>query len=206
MKANGWLSDKDLAMMQRDPDLLISMLRDALADAERARAQSEHLRGTLHQAKDQIAALREEVDKLSAPPATFGTFQRLNPDGTAVIWSGGRKLKVNLHPALDSKALQPGQELLLNDALNVVEAAGFEHQGEVARLKDRLEDGRALITVRADEDRVADLAEPLREVPLQVGDPLLFDPRSGYVLERLPKAEVEDLLLEEVPEKPLVDF
>ena len=199
MRVNSWPSDKDSTMVQRDPELLTSMLRDALAEADKARSQMVQLRDTLRHAKDQIAALREEVDKLSAPPATFGTFQRLNPDGTAVIYSGGRKLKVNLHPALDAKALQPGQELILNDALNVVEAGGFEHQGEVARLKDRLEDGRALITLRADEDRVADLAEPLRETPLQVGDPLLFDPRSGYLLERLPKADVEDLLLEEVP-------
>ena len=188
-----------LEQTPKEFEFLRSKLSHSKEQIEQAHHQNERMVQALQSAKDQIAALREEVDKLSAPPATFGTFQRLNPDGTAVIWSGGRKLKVNLHPALDSKALQPGQELLLNDALNVVEAAGFEHQGEVARLKDRLEDGRALITVRADEDRVADLAEPLREVPLQVGDPLLFDPRSGYVLERLPKADVEDLLLEEVP-------
>jgi proteasome-associated ATPase len=186
-------------MIQRDPDLLLAMLRDALAEADRARNQSEQFRETLQRAKDQITALREEVDKLSAPPATFGTFQHLNADGTAVIMSGGRKLKVSVHPALDAKAIRPGQELILNDALNIVEVNGFDRLGEVARLKNVLDDQRVLITLRADEDRVADLAEPLREVSLQVGDPLLFDPRSGYVLERLPKAEVEDLVLEEVP-------
>jgi len=186
----------------QDPDVLLTLLRDALADAERARQQSDQLRATLHGAKDQIAALREEVDKLSAPPATYGIFRALNPDGTATIYSAGRKLKVNVHPALDAKGLQPGQELILNDALNVVEAEAFDVQGEVARLKDTLDPHRVLVTLRADEDRVAELAEPLRETPLQVGDPLLYDPRSGYVLERLPKADVEDLLLEEVPTSP----
>jgi len=199
MKGRGMLSDKELAAVQRDPEALVAMLREALADAERARHQAEQFRETLHHAKDQIAALREEVDKLSAPPASYGVFQALHPDGTATILTGGRKLKVNVHPALDAKALQHGQELLLNDALNVVEAAGFDHQGEVVRLKDRLDERRVLVTCRADEDRVAELATPLRPLALQVGDPLLFDPRSGYCLERLPKAEVEDLLLEEVP-------
>jgi proteasome-associated ATPase len=189
----------DAAAMQVDADLLLSILRDPVGEAERARRQMMQLRDTLQHAKDQIAALREEVDKLAAPPNAYGVFQALHPDGTATILTAGRKLKVNLHPSLDSKGLRPGQELLLNDALNVVAAAGFDAQGEVARLKDRLDETRALVTLRADEDRVAPLAAPLQGVPLQVGDPLLFDPRSGYVLERLPKAEVEDLLLEEVP-------
>jgi proteasome-associated ATPase len=193
------LSDKDLAAASRDPDLLLSMLRDALADGARARRQAEQLREALHHAKDQIAALREEVDKLSAPPATYGVFAYPNADGTATVFTGGRKLKVHCHPQLDLKSLQPGQELLLNDALNIIEAAGFETQGEVVRLKDRLAPHRVLITCRADEDRVAELAAPLHPLPLQVGDPLLYDPRAGYVLERLPRAEVEDLLLEEVP-------
>ncbi len=188
-----------LEQTPKEFEFLRSKLSHSKEQIEQAHEQNERLVQALHTAKDQIAALREEVDKLSAPPASYGIFQALHPDGTATVYTAGRKLKVNLHPALDHKALQPGQELLLNDALNVVAAAGFERQGEVVRLKDRLAPDRALVTGRADEDRVAVLAEPLRDLPLQVGDPLLFDPRAGYVLERLPKAEVEDLLLEEVP-------
>jgi len=188
-----------LEQTPKEFEFLRSKLSHSKEQVEQAHEQNERLVQTLHAAKDQIAALREEVDKLSAPPASYGIFQGLHPDGTATIYTAGRKLKVNLHPALDAKALRPGQELLLNDALNVVEAAGFDRQGEVVRLKDRLDETRALVTLRADEERVAELAEPLRHSPLQVGDPLLFDPRAGYVLERLPKAEVEDLLLEEVP-------
>src|SRR5574341_722413 len=166
------LSDNDLTSIQRDPDLLLSMLRQALADAEGARRQADRLREGLEHAKGQIAALREEVDKLAAPPAAYGVFATAHPDGTATVFTGGRKLKVNVHPQLDLKGLQPGQELLLNDALNVVAAAGFDGQGEVVRLKDRLDEARVLITCRADEERVAALAEPLRGRPLQVGDPL----------------------------------
>ncbi len=199
MREQQMLSDKDLAAVQRDPDLLLAMLRDAQADAMRARRQAEQLRETLHHAKDQMAALREEADKLSAPPATYGVFAYANLDGTATVFTSGRKVKVNLHPKLDLKSLKPGQELILNDAMNIVDVEGFDTRGEVVRLKSHLDERRVLITCRADEDRVAELADPLRLLSLQVGDLLLFDARSGHCLERLPKAEVEDLLLEEVP-------
>jgi proteasome-associated ATPase len=200
MKKLDAMPGKDLAMFQRDPDLLVTMLQGALADADRERHRVEQMRDTLHAAKEQITALREEVDKLSAPPATYGTFQSGHDDGTATVLTGGRKLKVHCSPRLAAASLRPGQEVLLNDALNVIEAAGFEGQGEVAVLKDRLDAHRALVTLRADEERVAQLAAPLQALPLRPGDHLLFDPRSGYVLERLPKSEVEDLVLEEVPD------
>jgi len=188
-----------LEQTPREFEFLRSKLSHSQEQIDQAHQQNERMVQALQNAKEQIAALREEVDKLSAPPASYGIFAYANPDGTATVFTGGRKLKVNVHPQLDLKGLQPGQELILNDALNVVEAAGFEGQGEVVRLKDRLDADRVLITCRADEDRVAALAEPLRGRPLQVGDPLLYEARAGYVLERQPRAEVEDLLLEEVP-------
>jgi len=116
------------------------------------------------------------------------------------ILSQGRKVKVNLHPSIKVEAIRPGQELILNEGLNVVETAGYEIQGEVVILKERLDDERALVTQRADEDRVAMVAEPLRGEKLKVGDHLLLDGKSGYLLEKLPKGEVEDLALEEVPD------
>src|SRR3989304_3774817 len=119
-------------------------------------------------------------------------FAEANPDGRATIYTAGRKLKVNLHPALNPATLRKGQELILNEALNVVEVKAFDVQGEVVRLKDRLDARRAVVTLHADEERVAELAEPLQAETLHVGDPLLFDPRSGYLLERLPQREVHD--------------
>jgi proteasome-associated ATPase len=109
-------------------------------------------------------------------------------------------VKVNLRPALEAETLRPGQEVVLNEALNVIEAAGYEIQGEVVILKDRLDDERALVTVRADDDRVSLIADPLRALDLKTGDHLLMDAKSGYLLEKLPKSEVEDLALEEVPD------
>jgi proteasome-associated ATPase len=123
-----------------------------------------------------------------------------NEDSTVTILSQGRKVKVNLHPSLKPEMLKPGQELILNEGLNVIEAAGYEIQGEVVILKEQLDAERALVTLRADEEKVGIIAEPLRTLRLKTGDHLLLDAKSGYLLEKLPKSEVEDLTLEEVPD------
>ncbi|MFJ8042170.1 proteasome ATPase [Kitasatospora sp. NPDC096147] len=164
-------------------------------------AQNERLASTLREARDQIVALKEEVDRLAQPPAGFGTFLSANEDGTADIFTGGRKLRVNVSPSVELDELRRGQEVMLNEALNVVEAFAFESIGDIVTLKEVLEDGeRALVTGHTDEERVVRLAEPLRELKLRPGDALLLEPRSGYVYEVVPKAEVEELVLEEVPD------
>ncbi|WNI14795.1 proteasome ATPase [Actinacidiphila sp. ITFR-21] len=164
-------------------------------------AQNERLANTLRGAREQIVALKEEVDRLAQPPAGFGVFLQANEDGTADIFTGGRKLRVNVSPSVDLKELRRGQELMLNEALNVVEAMLFERVGDIVTLKEILEDGeRALVIGHTDEERVVRLAEPLLDGALRTGDALLLEPRSGYVYERVPKSEVEELVLEEVPD------
>ncbi|MBB1243447.1 proteasome ATPase [Streptomyces durbertensis] len=164
-------------------------------------AQNERLANTLREARDQIVALKEEVDRLAQPPAGFGVFLQANEDGTADIFTGGRKLRVNVSPSVELEDLQRGQELMLNEALNVVEAMEFERAGDIVTLKEVLEDReRALVVAHTDEERVVKLAEPLLHTTLRAGDALLLDPRSGYVYEVVPKSEVEELVLEEVPD------
>ncbi|MCX4833640.1 proteasome ATPase [Streptomyces sp. NBC_00006] len=164
-------------------------------------AQNERLAGTLREARDQIVALKEEVDRLAQPPAGFGVFLSANEDGTADIFTGGRKLRVNVSPSVELEELRRGQELMLNEALNVVEAMEFESVGDIVTLKEILEDGdRALVVGHTDEERVVRLAEPLLDVTIRPGDALLLEPRSGYVYEVVPKSEVEELVLEEVPD------
>src|SRR5262247_2135688 len=162
--------------------------------------QNEKLVNALYEAREQITALKEEVDKLCAPPSTYGVYLAANEDNTVTILSQGRKVKVNLHPSIKADTLKPGQELILNEGLNVIEAAGYEIQGEVVILKEQLDAERALVTLRADEEKVGIIAEPLRPLRLKTGDHLLLDAKSGYLLEKLPKSEVEDLTLEEVPD------
>ncbi len=184
--------------------LQIDVLEDDLGATRYAVAQdfrqSERLLEALRQAREEIATLREEVDKLCAPPSTYGVYLSAGEDDTVDVLAQGRKVKVRLHPAIKAESLRPGQELVLNDALNVIAAAGYEIQGDVVVLKERLDDERAIVTLRADGEKIAVIADPLRSMRLNPGDQLLMDPKSGYVLERLPKSEVQDLALEEVPD------
>jgi proteasome-associated ATPase len=180
--------------------ILENKLREANRQLVQAFNQNEKLVNALYEAREQITALKEEVDKLCAPPSTYGVYLSVNEDGTVNILSQGRKVKVNLHPSIKAEAIKPGQELILNEGLNVVETAGYEIQGEVVILKEVLDAERAIVTQRADEDRVGIIADPLRQVKLKIGDHLLIDAKSGYLLEKLPKSEVEDLSLEEVPD------
>jgi proteasome-associated ATPase len=164
-------------------------------------SQNEKLTYTLREAREHIAALREEVDKLTRPPSAYGTLLGRNDDGTVDVFSGGRKMRVSLHPELEDEELQRGAEVVLNESLNVVLARSGELTGEVVTMKEVLDDGlRALIVGRADEERVAELADSLRGERLRAGDTLLMDSRSGLLLEKLPRPEVEELVLEEVPD------
>ncbi len=190
-----------LADSPRQTHLLEQRLREAESNLAAITSQNERLAGTLREARDQIIALKEEVDRLAQPPSGFGVFLQANEDGTADVFTGGRKMRVSVSPAVELTVLRPGQEVVLNEALNVVIAQGFETIGEVVMLKELLDGGdRALVISHADEERIARLAEPLREQTLRSGDSLLLEPRSGYVYERIPKAEVEELILEEVPD------
>jgi len=191
---------KDLPASREEVRELTEELARANAKAAQAVGRTERLTEALQEAREQITALKEEVDKLCAPPSTYGVYLSVNEDGTVNILAQGRKVKVNLHPALKVETLKPGQELVLNEGLNVVEAAGYEIQGDVVILKEQLDPERAVVTLRADEEKVGIIADPLRQARLKTGDHLLMDARSGYLLEKLPKSEVEDLSLEEVPD------
>jgi proteasome-associated ATPase len=165
-------------------------------------SQNEKLSATLREAREHIAALREEVEKLTMPPSGYGTYLGTNEDGTVDIFTAGRKMRVALHPELETEELRRGQEVVLNESLNVVLARGADIAGEVVTFKELLEDGkRALIVGRADEERVCELADELqKEKTLRAGDHVLMEGRSGLLLEKLPRPEVEELVLEEVPD------
>ena len=210
------------AVDERDRAILVAeieILRRRLADAPRRTrqleerllelkgqlaqetAKNERLTVTLNEARTSITDLRFEVDKLSQPPAAYGTVVGKNDDGTIDILTGGRKMRVNTHPDIDLDLLERGAEVLLNDSLNVVAARGADGHGEVVAIKEVLDDGvRAIVSGHADEEIVCELADALRGVYLRSGDIVRRDARSNLLLEKLPRPEIEDLLLEEVPD------
>ncbi len=188
----------------QDTPQRIRTLEERLLETKGQLAQAvsanEKLTHTLREKREHIGALREEVEKLTQTPNAYGTVLALNDDGTADVFSSGRKLRVAIHPEVEG-ALERGQEVALNDSLSVVLARGADGTGEVVTLTEVLEGGdRAVVSCRADEERVVDLAEGLAGAALRVGDPMLMDTRSGLLIERLTRSEVEDLVLEEVPE------
>jgi proteasome-associated ATPase len=191
---------KKLEEAPKEYMVLENKLREANRQLVQAFNQNEKLVNALYEAREQISSLKEEVDKLCAPPSTYGVYLSGNDDETVNILASGRKVKVNVHPSVKREGMKPGQELVLNEGLNVIETAGYEVQGEVVVLKEVLDESRAIVTLRADEEKVSVIAEPLRFTKLKVGDHILMDGKSGYLLERLPKSEVEDLVLEEVPD------
>ncbi|HVN11856.1 MAG TPA: proteasome ATPase [Kineosporiaceae bacterium] len=163
-------------------------------------AQNDRLASTLRDARDQIVALKAEVDRLAQPPNTFGIYVGPGDDGTVEIVSSGRKMRVAVSPSVPLEELEPGQEVMLNEAFNVVAARMFERTGEIVILKDLIDEDRALVVAHADEERVVQLSGPLRAEKLRVGDALVLETRSNFVFEKIPRAEVEELVLEEVPD------
>jgi proteasome-associated ATPase len=204
--------EQEVSVLRRklsDSPRQVRVLEEGLAQAQASLAgvtgQNDRLVRTLREARDQIVALKEEVERLAQPPSGYGVFLTRHEDDTVDVFHGGRKMRVAVSPAVELDELRRGQEVMLNEALNVVLALDFERQGDVVMLKELLEgeDGRrdrALVIGHTDDERVVMLADSLKDEPLKAGDSLLLETRSGYVYERIPKSEVEELVLEEVPD------
>jgi len=172
-----------------------------------AKEHNARLASTLRDAREQLIALREEIDRLAQPPAGYGVVVDAFDDGTADVITGGRKLRVAIGPDIELADLGRGREVMLNEALNIVRVMGFETVGDVVMFKELLEDGqRALVIGHTDEERIVRLAQTLEPGALRAGDSLMLEARSGYVYERIPKAEVEELILEEVPDIDYADI
>ena len=184
----------------RQIHLLESEARDASRELARANARNQKLTATIETARERITVLRDEVERLSQPPSAYGTVLQLNDDGSADVHSSGRKMRVGIHPELVD-GLHPGQEVVLNDSMSIVMARTHDSTGEVVTVKEVMAGGqRAVVVGRGDEERVAELADELLGSGLRSGDSVMLDQRSGLLLEILPRPEVEDLVLEEVPD------
>jgi proteasome-associated ATPase len=197
------LSDVDQA--NRRIEMLEERLLEARGQLAQTRSSNEKLTITIQQTRDQIAALREEVEKLTQPPAVYGTFIDFNDDGSVDIFASGRKMRVALHPALDPGQIDRGNEVVLNESFTVIGVRDSDGQGEVVTVKEVIDARRVLVYARADEERVVELADSLRGIKLRSGDALLLDLRSNLLTEKLVRQEAEELVLEEVPDITYAD-
>ena len=207
LRATARSLEEELVVLRRrlqDAPAKMRALEERLLETKgrlsQAVAQNEKLSGVLEEARQQLTVLREEVEKLSAPPNPFGAVLGINEDGTVDVMMAGRKLRVNAQPNIEVKKLQVGQEVLLNESMNLIDVRDFEPTGEVAAVKENLGDGRLLVLAHADEERVVELADLMVGQPIRAGDHVRVDSRTGLVLERIVRPEVEELVLEEVPD------
>jgi len=199
--------EEEIVVLRRrlqDAPRRVRVLEERLLESRgklaQAAAQNEKMAAALEETREQLALLREEVEKLTAPPNPFGTLLGINEDGTADVFTSGRKMRVNVEPTIEIKALEVGQDVLLNEAYNVVDIRTFDRAGEVVTIKEVLDDDRMIVLGRADEERVVELAAPLHGTFLRAGDHVRMDPRTGLIFEKLVRPEVEELVLEEVPD------
>ncbi len=167
---------------------------------ERAVTQNDKLSALLEEAREQLGVLREEVEKLTQPPNNFGTVLGVGDDGTVDVLTGNRKLRVSAQPSVEVKKLQIGQEVLLNEAFNIIDVRHFEPAGDVLRVREVMTDGRIVVIAHADEERVLKRSDAMMDVYLRAGDYVRVDVKTGLILEKLERPEVEELVLEEVPD------
>jgi proteasome-associated ATPase len=205
--------EDEIAVLRRrlqDAPRRVRLLEERLLDTRNQLAQASHqnekLTTVLAETREQLALLRDEVEKLTAPPNPFGTVLQMNIDGTVDIVSSGRKLRVAVEPTVEIKELEAGHEVILNEAFNIVDVRHFEPNGEVATVKESLGDGRLIVIGRGDEERVVTVGHPARDVRLRAGDHVRLEPKTNLVLEKLERPEVEELVLEEVPDITYADI
>jgi proteasome-associated ATPase len=205
--------EEEMAVLRRrleDAPRRVRLLEERLLEIRnqlaQATSQNDKLSTALTETREQLALLRDEVEKLTAPPNPFGTVIGINPDGTVDVLASGRKLRVSVEPTVEIKQLERGQEVILNDAFNVVDVRTFETTGDIATIKELLGDDRLVVLVRGDEERVVSRGAPVHDQYMRAGDLVRLDTKTGIVLEKLARPEVEELILEEVPDITYADI
>ncbi|MEC8019107.1 MAG: proteasome ATPase [Actinomycetota bacterium] len=164
-------------------------------------SRNERLSGTLREAKEQIESLRSEIERLTGTPNTYGVVVQHNDDETFDVLSSGRKFRVTTGSDVDAADVVAGAEVTLNESMVIIAARHPDTMGDIGTIRELLDDGiRVVVTARADEDAVCTLSDGLRGTKLRIGDRVRIDTRSGLVLEVLGRPDVDELLLEVVPD------
>lgn len=190
---------------RRRINILEERLVEARSQLAQSRSNNEKLAFTIQQTREQIALLREEVEKLTQPPGVYGTFIESNDDGTVDIFASGRKMRVALHPQLRTTSLVRGCEVVLNESFAIINIRPSDGQGDVVTIKEVIDERRVIVYGRGDDERVVDITDGLIGMKLRAGDAVILDPRSNLITEKLSRQDAEDLILEEVPDITYAD-
>ncbi|MFC8303393.1 proteasome ATPase [Specibacter sp. NPDC057265] len=201
--------DAQQAVLERQLNVMREKARNLDRQLAAATGNNGKLVAMLESAKTEIMKLRGALENEGEPPYSFGTVLAIHRQASGLpqpkpgegvdIYASGRKMRVGLSPLLRIDELSLGQEVLLNESFTIIAALGYDIVGDIVTVKELLGDSRALVLGRSDEERVVRLAGPLHGV-VKVGDALTLDGRTGYALEKVPRSEVENLILEEVPD------
>lgn len=185
--------------------LPVDKIRDLEHKNHQLGLRNNRLVELLRESRNQLELLREDMERMLEPPSTYGTFLAPGPqEGTAEVFTGNRRMRLRVVPAVDVSTLAPGAMVRLNEGSMVVEDCGYPSHGDLASVREVLPDHqRVLAADTHGEEFVVSLAGQLNPKP---GDAVMIDRRSGYAFEVIPKSEVENLILEEIPDVTYADI
>ena len=171
--------------------------------------QNEKLSYTLREAREHIAALRDEVDKLTQPPSAYGVIVGKNDDGTVDVLTSGRKMRVAAAPRHRPRRCSTAAPRSCSTRASTSSSPATPRSpARSSPIKEVHRRRRARRSSSAGPTRSGSASWPTRCAAshLRSGDTMRLDPRSNLLLEKLPRPEVEDLLLEEVPDISYADI
>lgn len=199
---------------------LVENNRQLRADLDTAARNNRRMVEILNLTREEITTLKESIADNAQPPFSFGTVLQVHsgrehdPDRelpavarpSADILYSGRKMRTHISPLLNPTAVTSGSEVLLDEGLSIVAVLGASHTGETGRVKELLDDDRLLVVGRTDDEHVVKRAGELQGQRIRVGDAVLVDYRSGYATQVLDISDVQDVMLEEVPDATFDDI
>jgi proteasome-associated ATPase len=169
-------------------------------ELEQYATQNDRLTASLRAARTQIVELKQDLERVGEPPNTYATFLSRAEGSTVDVLHNGRRMRVATSADIDLDALEPGTELRLSESLAAVRVVAARGTGNVVLVSEALPDGRVLVQVAQDDLRALHRAGSVCDVDIRGGDHVLVDLKAQLVLERIERAEIGDLVLEQVPE------
>ncbi|WP_313096632.1 proteasome ATPase [Corynebacterium variabile] len=165
----------------------------------------------LKASRDKLYELNGRLDALAEPPSTYGTLLETGPDAfTAEVHTAGRRMRLMVSPRVDRIDLTPGALVRLGEGSQVVEVCGTTDAGDLASVVEVVDASRIVVADKLGEESLMKcagaLTSEIEAKQVGPGDSVVVDRRAGYAFEVITRAEVENLVLEEVPDVDYSDI